>query len=217
MYYWNADHTAPKAGNIIPAPADSGTGRLRPGARKVVDLDGDGVITKDDIYYAGDRDPHLTFTIKAGLEWKGIDVNAFFQGVGNQVILRQGQIPYLWRTNYVMQNKTYMGKTWTPDNPNAEYTIASRDQNFNSWNYQYKDISLQKNRYIRLKSLVVGYTLPQQWTAKAGLSRVRLYFSGDDLWEWTKVKDGYDPEYGAETNNSFPFSRLLSFGVDVTF
>ncbi len=217
MYYWNADHTAPKAGNIIPAPADSGTGRLRPGARKVVDLDGDGVITKDDIYYAGDRDPHLTFTIKAGLEWKGIDVSAFFQGVGNQVVLRQGQIPYLWRTNYVMQNKTYMGKTWTPENTGAEYTIASRDQNFNAWNYQYKDVSLQKNRYIRLKSLVVGYTLPKQWTAKAGLNKVRLYFSGDDLWEWTKVKDGYDPEFGEETNNSFPFSRLLSFGVDVTF
>ena len=181
------------------------------------DLDGDGVITKDDIYYAGDRDPHLTFTIKAGLEWKGIDVSAFFQGVGNQVVLRQGQIPYLWRTNYVMQNKPYMGKTWTPENTGAEYTIASRDQNFNAWNYQYKDVSLQKNRYIRLKSLVVGYTLPKQWTAKAGLNKVRLYFSGDDLWEWTKVKDGYDPEFGEETNNSFPFSRLLSFGVDVTF
>jgi len=116
-----------------------------------------------------------------------------------------------------MQNKTYMGKTWTPENTDAEYTIASRDQNFNAWNYQYKDISLQKNRYIRLKSLVVGYTLPKQWTAKAGLNKVRLYFSGDDLWEWTKVKDGYDPEFGEETNNSFPFSRLLSFGVDVTF
>jgi hypothetical protein len=130
------------------------------------------------------------------LEWKGIDVSAFFQGVGNQVVLRQGQIPYLWRTNYVMQNKTYMGKTWTPENTGAEYTIASRDQNFNAWNYQYKDVSLQKNRYIRLKSLVVGYTLPKQWTAKAGLNKVRLYFSGDDLWEWTKVKDGYDPEFG---------------------
>lgn len=217
MYYWNADHTGPKDGNIIPAPANSGTSRLRPGARKVVDLDGDGTITKKDIYYAGDRDPHLTFTIKAGLEWKGFDVNAFFQGVGNQVLLRRGQVTYPWATNYVMQNKYYMGKTWTPDNRDAEYTIASRDQSFNNWNYQYKDISLQKNRYIRLKSLVVGYTLPQQWTAKAGLNRVRVYFSGDDLWEWTKVKDGYDPEYGEESNNSFPFSRLLSFGVDVTF
>ena len=80
-----------------------------------------------------------------------------------------------------------------------------------------KDVSVQNNRYVRLKSLVVGYSLPQKWISKAGLSKLRVYFSGDDLWEWTKVKDGYDPEYGENSNNTFPFSRLLTFGVDVTF
>lgn len=106
---------------------------------------------------------------------------------------------------------------WSPENPNATYTIASRDQNFNKWNYQNKDVSIQKNRYIRLKSLVIGYTLPKQLTAKAGINKVRVYFSGDDLWEWTKIKDGYDPEYGENSNNTFPFSRLLTFGIDLTF
>lgn len=217
MFYWNADHTGPKANNIIPAPSDSGTGRLRPGARKVVDLDGDGAITTKDIYYAGDRDPHFTYGIKVGLEWKGLDFNAFFQGVGKQTILRGGYLAYPWGVNYTLQNKTFIGETWTPENTNAKYTIASRDQGFNNWNYQNKDISVQQNRYIRLKSLVVGYTLPKQWTTQVGLSKVRFYFSGDDLWEWTKVKDGYDPEYGENSNNTFPFSRLISFGVDVTF
>lgn len=103
------------------------------------------------------------------------------------------------------------------NNRDAEYTIASRDQNFNKWNYNNKDVSVQNNRYVRLKSLVVGYSLPQKWISKAGLSKLRVYFSGDDLWEWTKVKDGYDPEYGENSNNTFPFSRLLTFGVDVTF
>ena len=74
-----------------------------------------------------------------------------------------------------------------------------------------------RNRYIRLKSLVIGYTLPKQLTAKAGINKVRVYFSGDDLWEWTKIKDGYDPEYGENSNNTFPFSRLLTFGIDLTF
>ena len=59
--------------------------------------------------------------------------------------------------------------------------------------------------------------ITQKWISKAGLSKLRVYFSGDDLWEWTKVKDGYDPEYGENSNNTFPFSRLLTFGVDVTF
>ena len=75
----------------------------------------------------------------------------------------------------------------------------------------------RNNRYIRLKSLVIGYTIPKKWTAKAGISNLRVYFSGDDLWEWTKVKDGYDPEYGENSNNTFPFSRLLTFGCRCNF
>jgi hypothetical protein len=217
MYYWNADHTGPKAGNILPVPSKSATNTLRPGARRLVDVNGDGKITVDDIYYAGDAAPRMTFGIKAGLEWKGIDFSVFFQGVGKQKILRSGNLYAPWVTNYMMQNKNFAGKMWSTENPDAEYCIASRDQNFNKFNYQNKDVSVQDNRYIRLKSLVLGYTLPKSWVRKATLENVRVYFSGDDLWEWSKVKDGYDPEYGESTNNTFPFSRLLTFGVNVTF
>ena len=217
MYYWNADHSGPKEGNILPAPGKQTTNTLRPGARKLVDINGDGKITRDDIYYAGDAAPRLSFGIKAGLEWKGIDFNAFFQGIGKQKVLRSGYFYAPWVTNYVRQNVTFKDKMWSPENPNGEYAIASRDQNFNKWNYENKDVSVQNNKYIRLKSLVIGYTLPKAWTSKAGLSKVRFYFSGDDLWEWTKVKDGYDPEYGEASNNTFPFSRQLTFGLDLTF
>lgn len=217
MYYWNAGHTGPKAGNILPAPAETGTNRLRPGARKLVDIDGDGAITTKDVYYAGDAAPRLTFGLKGGLNWKGIDLSVFFQGVGKQTLLRSGNLYAPFVVNYVLQNNTYLGKTWSPENATNDFAILSRDNNFNKFNYENKDVSVQKNRYIRLKSLVVGYTLPKQWTAKAGINKVRVYFSGDDLWEWTKVKDGYDPEYGENSNNTFPFSRLLSFGFDITF
>lgn len=217
MYYWNADHSGPKEGNILPAPGKQITNTLRPGARKLVDINGDGKITRDDIYYAGDAAPRLSFGFKAGLEWKGIDFNAFFQGIGKQKVLRSGYLYAPWVSASIRQNKTFMGKMWSPENPNAEYAISSRDQNFNKWNYENKDVSVQNNKYIRLKSLVIGYTLPQAWTTKAGLSKLRVYFSGDDLWEWTKVKDGYDPEYGEASNNTFPFSRQLTFGLDLTF
>ena len=73
-------------------------------------------------------------------------------------------------------------------------------------------------RYIRLKSLVVGYTLPQQWSRKARLEKVRVYFSGNDLWEATSIKDCFDPEMGEMSQNSgYPFSRTWSFGVNVSF
>lgn len=62
-----------------------------------------------------------------------------------------------------------MGKMWTPENPDAEYTIASRNQNFNKWNYNEKDVQVQNNRYIRLKSLVIGYTIPKNGQLKLEL------------------------------------------------
>ena len=216
-YYWNKDHTGPKEGNILPAPGEKKTNTLRPGARKLVDLNGDGAITRDDIYYAGDAAPRLSFGLKLGLEWKGIDFSAFFQGIGKQKILRTGYMYAPWIANYTRQNSTFLTGTWTEDNPNAKYAIMSRDVNFNKWNYENKDVSVTDNRYIRLKSLVIGYTLPKTWTTKIGINNLRVYFSGDDLWEWTKVKDGYDPEYGEASNSTFPFSRQLTFGLDLTF
>lgn len=217
MYYWNADHSGPKAGNVLPAPSETGTNRLRPGARKRVDIDGDGVITVNDIYYAGDAAPRLSFGIKGGLSWKGIDFSFFFQGIGKQNVLRSGNMYAPFVVNYCLQNNTFLGKTWTPENGSNEYTVMSRDNSFNRFNYENSDVSLQNNRYMRLKNLVVGYTLPRTVTQKVGVEKFRVYFSGDDLWEWTKIKDGYDPEYGEGSNNIFPLCRLLNFGVELEF
>lgn len=231
-HYWtDATQTAIKSGNILPAPSATSLNRLRPGARILTDSDGDGAITDADLVYAGDAAPHYTFGFNLGVEWKGIDIKAFFQGVGKQIVLRTGYLYAPWVTNYTLQNTTYMGKQWSdvaiPSllnsgnaaeiNTSTGYTIASRDNNFNRFNYLNKDVSVQNSKYVRLKSLVIGYTLPKVLTKKASLDRVRVYFSGDDLWEWTKISDGYDPEYGEATNNTFPFSRLLSVGLEITF
>lgn len=217
MYYWNADHTGPKSGNVLPAPSETGTNRLRPGARKRVDIDGDGAITEKDIYYAGDTAPRISFGIKGGLNWKGIDFNIFFQGVGKQMVMRSGNLRAPFATNWSLQNNTSLGQTWTPENPTNHYAVMSRDGAFNAFNYDNSDVSVQNNRYIRLKNLVVGYTFPRTLTNKVGIEKFRVYFSGDDLWEWTKIKDGYDPEYGEGSNNIFPLCRLLNFGVELEF
>ena len=192
---------------------------IRRGDIFYADLDGDGIYGDDDDkdFQGYSKTPKYYFGFQTNLSWKGIDFSAFFQGVGKQNVLRTGNIYAPWVTNYVMQNSTYMGMMWSEENPNAEYTIASRDAAFNRWNYQNRDVSVQDSKYIRLKSLVLGYTLPKAWTQKANINKVRVYFSGEDLWEWTSITDGYDPEHGEASNNTFPFSRLLSFGLDITF
>lgn len=202
-----------------------GTNALRAGDTRLVDYNGDGVIsntydaTKNapaDFKYMGDAAPHFVFGLNTGASWKGIDFNAFFQGVGQQYIMRTGYMSYPFNTIFTNQNPVFLGKTWTEANPNAEFPRLTVQVNRARWNYQNTDFMLQNSRYIRLKTLIVGYTLPKHITQKAHLERVRVYFSGNDLWEWTSIKDGYDPEMGETSQNAgYPFYRTLSFGVNV--
>ena len=201
------------------------TNTFHPGDLKVVDLDGNGII-KDyttgvkgsgDVYFAGDADPHYTFGVNLGAGWHGLDFSAFIQGVAQWKILRTGNARAPFFRNYLNVNTTYIGKTWTPDNPNAPYPRLSFDNNINNWNWQNNDVNIQHLRYARLKSLILGYTLPGTLTRKAKFDRVRVYFSGNDLFELTSVRDGFDPERGESSDNSYPFFRTWAFGLDLGF
>lgn len=73
--------------------------------------------------------------------------------------------------------------------------------------------------YLRIKNITIGYTLPARWTKKTHLNRVRIYVSGDNLFEWSGLKKYFDPE--AVTNSDsygyvYPFNRQYSFGINVT-
>ncbi len=210
-------------GAAITAVNQGTTTELRPGDVKRLDLNGDYKITGDgvgesDLQHLGDGDPHYVFGITAGGSWKGFDLNMLFQGVGKRYIMRSGWMAYPFYATYTNQNPNFLGQTWTEDNPNAKYPRLSTYTARSTWNYQNNDFMLQNSRYIRLKSLVIGYTLPKVWTKRVKLEKVRVFFSGNDLWEATSIKDGFDPEMGEVSNNSgYPFSRTWSFGVNVGF
>ena len=70
---------------------------------------------------------------------------------------------------------------------------------------------------MRLKTLIVGYTLPKSLTQKVAIDKARIYFSGNDLFEFTAIKDGYDPESRGSSSNIYPFMRTYSLGIDLTF
>lgn len=196
---------------------------LRPGDTKRLDLNGDYMITDNgsqdsDLQFAGDGDPHYVFGINMNAEWKGFDLTAFFQGHAKQLIMRSGYMAYPFSTTYTNQNVNFVGQTWTEENPNARYPRLTSYYQRAKWNYLNNDFMLQNNRYLRLKSLIIGYSLPKSIIRKIGLQKFRVYFSGDDLWEATSIQDGYDPEMGEASNSSgYPFARTWSFGVNVTF
>lgn len=196
---------------------------LRPGDTKKVDVSGKGNITgtgnaNSSLVYAGDGTPHYTFGINLGGTWKGFELNAFFQGQLEQMMMRNGYMAYPFGAIWTNQNPTFLGKTWTAENPDAIFPRLTVNGNRAKWNYANNDFMLQNNRYVRLKTLIFGYSLPAPLLRKVNMERVRVYFSGNDLWEMSKIKDGFDPEMGETSQNAgYPFARTWSFGVNIGF
>jgi hypothetical protein len=88
--------------------------------------------------------------------------------------------------------------------------------------------------YLRVKNLTLGYTLPAALTDAMHLGRLRIFVSGENLTEWSGVKDYYDPEAltdaasvrfnpavgaGRQTGSGYqyPFQRRYAFGINLTF
>lgn len=205
-------------------PSNNPQVALRPGDIKKVDVAGTGNITpngnqQSSLVYKGDGTPHFTFGFNMGASWNGFDFSAFFQGQFKQLIMRSGWMAYPFQAIWTNQNPSFIGKTWTTENPTAIFPRLTVNPTRAGWNYANNDFMLQNNKYIRLKSLIVGYSLPKRFTDKIKLQKIRVYFSGNDLWENASIKDGFDPEMGEASvdNNGYPYSRTWSFGVNIGF
>ncbi len=211
-------------GGTIPSYANDQL-RLRPGDTKKTDLDGNGIIESNgstelgngDIKYMGDADPHQVYGLDLKASWKGFDFQTFFQGVFNQNVVRGGYMPYPFYLVWTNQTPAYIGKTWTPQNTGAEFPRMTAQNTLARWNYGNNDFMMVNNRYIRLKTLTLGYTFDDNVLEKIKLDRLRVYFSANDVFEITSLKDGYDPEYGESTNEPYPFKRTWSLGLNLTF
>lgn len=223
-------------GNNIGMPSGSATAqansRLAIGDNMFKDVNGDGKITfPEDAVYLGTDDPRYNYSVNAGLNWNGFDLSAIFQGVGKRTIIRDGN----WRIPaaivYQAQNKSFLNQWWTSDRTNASLPRISSTGTINNYNYYPSDWIKENGAYLRLKNLVIGYTIPASITEKAKIEKVRIYFSGNDLWEKSHINDGWDPEAtrnvantGDGNNNNqstysarYPFYRYMTFGVNVTF
>lgn len=207
------------------------TGSLRLGDNMFEDVNHDGKINEKDLVYLGTNDPKLSYSFNLGAEWRGIDVSAMFQGVGRRTIFRDGSATGInsWRVPmaaiYLNTTTQSIGNTWSPEHRDAYYPTYTNTQWLNKYNYQISTWSVEDGAYLRLKNLTVGYTLPQSVIKSLKpLSRLRVYFTGTDLWETSKVRDGWDPEQSRNAyddhNNPlgrYPFNRTFTIGVDATF
>lgn len=200
------------SGGILPSQTSNDA--LRPGDMRVVDSNGDGILNNDDLTYHGDANPHYVYGFNFDVKYKNWDLSAFFQGTLKHQIYRTGYFSQPFQAEWQNQSSTWLGRTWTEDNRNAEFPRLSTQRGISRWNYRSKDHILQNNKYIRLKQLVLGYKLPGIKIGNTEIDNARVYFSGNDLWEASAVKDGYDPETAASSNDgTYPFMRTWAFGV----
>ena len=195
---------------------------LRVGDNMYCDENGDGRLDENDYIFLGSSEPEISYSFNFGAAWKGIDVNVVFQGAGNRFIYRGNDtnwtVPY--RGLYMNNLKSSIGNTWTTENTDAYYAPYTNDGNINTYNYQASSLTAQDGRYLRLKNVTVGYTFPKNLLNKLGfIESLRVYYTGADLWETTKIEDGWDPESKiAKSGTSlYPFTRNHTFGLNVTF
>ena len=204
-------------GNALEMPSD-----LRLGDNMYEDVNKDGRLDTEDLVYLGTDDPELSFSFNAGLEWKSFDFSMTFQGVGNRTIYRESdawKVPF--RAIFLNTTNQSIGNVWSSETPNARYPTYSNNSIYNNYNYIASSWSSENGAYLRLKNIVLGYTLPKSLLAKAKnyISNIRIYVAGTDLWETTKSNDGWDPEASRklEGKTRYPFNRTYTVGLNVTF
>lgn len=198
-------------------PSDIGIGDA-----KFKDLNNDGKISlygdkageDGDVKYVGNTAPRYSYGLNLSVKYKGFDLGVFFQGVGKRTMFRVGEYSMPWSDWWRQPPAFYYGQTWNEDRPDAPYPRLSHGD-IRYWNYQASTMQQINAAYIRLKNLQVGYTLPEMLTQKISVSRARVYFSGQDMWEQHHVKGGWDPE-SADWGGNYPFQRFYSFGIDIT-
>ena len=195
---------------------------LRVGDNMYCDENSDGKLDENDLIYLGSSNPEISYSFNFGASWKGIDVNVVFQGAANRFIYRgystNWVVPY--RGLYMNNLKSSIGNTWSVDNPDAYFAPYTNDSNINQYNYQASSLTAQNGQYLRLKNVSIGYTFPKKWLqATRVIDTLRIYFTGADLWETTKISDGWDPESKIATSGTslYPFTRNYTFGLNVTF
>ena len=203
-------------------------GNEKPGDLKFADLNSydkngkltgvpDGKIDPADRTYLGTPIPKWIFGLNIGAEYAGFDFTAFLNGQkGNSIINAKAMsrfAVYNWE-------KTFYDNRWTSEGTsNTVPRVTSQGRN-----YQVSDFFVQDASFIRLRTIQLGYTLPQNVLSKIRLSKFRVYATGTNLWTMQKYT-GYSPEIANGGNvldsnidrGTYPITKSWIVGIDVGF
>ena len=195
----------------------AGVGRF-----KYEDINGDGVINDNDRTKIGDPHPDLIFGINLNMGYKNWDMSMFWNGsMGNDIF---DYTALYYETPYFFNGgrSTRVLDSWSPTNTGAELPALSEtilNNEFTSANSFF----VRDGSYLRLRTLQIGYTLPDTIASKLGASSARVYYNGTNLLTLTDFT-GLDPEvprggaldigvYSAQ----YPTNSASSLGINIKF
>lgn len=193
-----------------PSLSQAGVGDLR-----FKDINGDGVIDGDDRTYIGSPIPDFVYGFSLDLDYKNWDFSIGLQGqVGNEIFNGKNVVrpdPY----NF----EQHVWDRWT-----GEGTSNSEPRpSYGGYNYLPSDRFIHDGSYLRVRSLILGYSLPNKVLARLGMTQARLYLKATNLFTLTGYT-GYTPEIGSSDVLSngidrgiYPIPRVFSAGFNTTF
>ncbi|WP_212005976.1 TonB-dependent receptor [Chitinophaga sp. HK235] len=161
------------------------------------------------------RTPEIMFGATLGADYKGFDISLLFQGAAHTDVMLNNEAVY----EFFQGGKVkpfHLGR-WTPETA-ATATYPRLHSNTNGNNHRASSFWVKDASYLRLKNAEIGYQLPKTWIKPIGLSYVRIYANGMNLFTWDKLKDyQVDPEIGDGNGAMYPIQRIWNFGIDVRF
>jgi TonB-linked SusC/RagA family outer membrane protein len=195
-------------------------GDVRPGDVKYKDINGDGVVDNKDMIAIGYHSvPQITYGFGVSAGWKNFDLSVFFQGNAKATRFVSGS-----NFHGTVNNKIGLGQIYAEvaegrwslnnPNPNAKYprmAMAISSNNMQNSTMNQRDVSL-----MRLKNIDFGYTIPRAITKKFGMSTVRVYMQGVNLFTFSKFKL-WDPELDTDSGNRYPNMKTINFGMNINF
>jgi TonB-linked SusC/RagA family outer membrane protein len=185
------------------------------GDLRFVDVNGDGKIDNRDRTYIGSPIPTFIFGCSINFEYKGIDLAIDIQGqTGNKIFNAKAVV----RPDQYNYESSVLGAWTGPGTSNSE-PIPSSGGN----NYLPSDHFVQNGSFLRIRDLILGYTLPSKITQKAYIQKLRIYLKADNLLTWTKYT-GYTPEIGSSNvlsngvdYGAYPTTSIYSLGLNLNF
>lgn len=187
-----------------------------PGDIRYKDLDEDGEVSTGDntVENPGDRrvignnTPRYRYGITGNIGWKNFDFGFFFQGIGKRDVWIEDNA--FWSGLGNAGNLELYNNSWTPERTDAKYPMyAGRSQN-----QKEQTGYLFNGAYLRLKTLSLGYTVPQNVTNKLYMQNLRMSVSGYNLFEITDIPKVLDPDL---ISSSYPMMRSVAFNIQIGF